>query len=266
MDNLLELVGDCTVLKFTDNKEAEKLEEVIKLRSLGFKKIADDMENELQHKVKLKRISELGYIEITDEAIKKFLKRKAENYNKKHQKDDRVEPRITRSNLMDVFNSMLPRGSALEGHWEIPVIEPYRELLARQMAQMTHSDYHAPYGLTFGQSIADDWYGIPNSARAKNATFSEKTCDFYSSEEGKIGQYLWTELKIEDYKTIPPKEILERLKEEQNKNVFDYFTIASVEGIKDPVLLGKINNYNGRFFISQWGTDVTLDDLVDHGR
>jgi hypothetical protein len=312
MDNLLELVNDCTVLTVEDNKEVEKLEEVINLRKLGFKKIADEMENDLLHKVKLKKISDLGYIEITDDAVKKFLKRKVENYNKKHQKKtkprDGAEIRIERIDP----RSWNPRS------WEVPIIEPIsqnpgdpsvsnREQLIWSNEQMgdlvrhhrersgefIEDSYGAPYGMqiqqiepypnstyesmrayraqlaaqiqnnfadSFGRQM-EGFFAHVSSHQNRNV-LSEKTCDFYSNEDGKIGQYLWTEIKLEDYKTIPPKEVLSRLKEEQEKQIFDYYTIASVNAIKDPVLFGRVNNYPGRFYILNWDLDICLDDLI----
>ncbi len=104
--------------------------------------------------------------------------------------------------------------------------------------------------------------GIERTFHGSTSTLSERTCDYMSSEDGKIGQYAWKEEKLEDYKGIPPKEALEALKEHQERQVFDYFTIASVKGIKDPLLLGKINGVEDRFFITQWGSDVNLDDIL----
>ena len=91
---------------------------------------------------------------------------------------------------------------------------------------------------------------------------SRNTCDFFSSEEGKIGQFSWREVPLSEYRTLPPQDVLETLKIHQDRKVFDYFAIASVEQIKDPLLLGHVIGSSDRWFIKQWGEDIALEDVL----
>ncbi len=76
----------------------------------------------------------------------------------------------------------------------------------------------------------------------------------------------WKEVKIADYPGVPPNDVLDKLEEAQNKQAFDYYTIASVEtkvvDIKDPLLFGRYEGDTNRYFLAQWGSDVSLDDVI----
>lgn len=70
---------------------------------------------------------------------------------------------------------------------------------------------------------------------------------------------------ISKYQTIPPSDVLMKLKEAQKFNVFDYFEIAHIQSQqerKDPILFGCINGCPDRFFISQWDSDIKIEDLL----
>lgn len=64
--------------------------------------------------------------------------------------------------------------------------------------------------------------------------------------------YAWIETPIDQYKEIPTKEVLGSLEKAQSRNIFDYFTIATIEKSKDPMLLGRIEGSDKRFFIGLW--------------
>ena len=78
--------------------------------------------------------------------------------------------------------------------------------------------------------------------------------------------YHWDELPVKSYPGIPPEPVLQRLASEIEKDLFDYYTVASVslQRVKqpDPLLLGRIHGVDDRFFIAQWGDDVALDDVI----
>jgi len=91
----------------------------------------------------------------------------------------------------------------------------------------------------------------------------EKTCDYDKLDPKTIGRFEWKEERVEDYDGLPPVAVLETFKEHKAREVFDYFTIASVNSIPDPLLLGRIDgDDDNRWFIDNWGTDVCLDDLI----
>ena len=93
-------------------------------------------------------------------------------------------------------------------------------------------------------------------------TIEERTNDYTSGKEGTIGRFIWTETPLEQRKSIPPVNVLETLKQHQKRNLFDYYTIAEVNSVVDPLLLGRIEGVSDRFFICQWGNDIQLDDLI----
>ena len=143
-------------------------------------------------------------------------------------------------------------------------IDP-RNQMSRQARQMEQQQQ------LFMQQISGLWNGdrsSPTTSRLESYSqnnlpqFTAKTCDYYSYDSTTIGKFVWTENRLGNYKGIPPKEVIETLKEHKERQVFDYFTIAAVEGVRDPLLLGRLNNVADRFYIAQWGTDVTLDDLL----
>lgn len=74
----------------------------------------------------------------------------------------------------------------------------------------------------------------------------------------------WVETRIEIYNGCPPERAVASLMRAKKRDAFDYFTVAKVEHktIRDPLLLGRIDGVEDRFFIAQWGTDVQLDDLI----
>lgn len=104
--------------------------------------------------------------------------------------------------------------------------------------------------------------GVMSNGVQSSNTLSKRTCD-YMGGEGTIGQYIWTENKLGEYPGIPPKKVLDRIKQILDMKIFDYLSIASVKGIKDPLVLGRFNDDNdNRYFIDQWGDDVKIEELM----
>ena len=62
--------------------------------------------------------------------------------------------------------------------------------------------------------------------------------------------------------TLPPGDVLEKLAVAKKSELFDEFTILHVKAIPDPILLGKIKGEKDRFFIAEWGNDITLTELM----
>ena len=109
------------------------------------------------------------------------------------------------------------------------------------------------------------WARVSIPQDDKNSKITEivkQTCDFSSRKKGTIGKFVWKECPIEEYESIPPKEVLTKLRIHKDRLLFDYFTIASVENVKDPLLFGRINETTDKYFIAQWGEDILLDDLI----
>lgn len=70
---------------------------------------------------------------------------------------------------------------------------------------------------------------------------------------------------IGDYGKVPPDKVLDKLEAAQNTGIFDSFEVAYIEWVKevkDPIIFGRINGCDDRFFISQWDDDVKVEDII----
>lgn len=80
-----------------------------------------------------------------------------------------------------------------------------------------------------------------------------------------VTQLQWKEVQIRDYAGIPPIDIVDKLTIHKARNIFDEFTVASLEFTKkivDPIIFGRIKDDPRRFFIAQWGEDIHIEDLM----
>jgi hypothetical protein len=75
------------------------------------------------------------------------------------------------------------------------------------------------------------------------------------------GNYLKVEM-LKEYQGVPPVEVLGKLAEAQERKCFDAFDVMSVAKMDDPLLFGRIDGCNDRFFIAQWDTDIKIEDLL----
>jgi hypothetical protein len=83
--------------------------------------------------------------------------------------------------------------------------------------------------------------------------------DFYTK------RFCWVETLTEKYSNIPPAFVYKKLIIAKEQNIFDYFTVSTIEvdiPLKDPLLLGRINGDTNRYFIAQWDDDIQLDNLI----
>lgn len=95
----------------------------------------------------------------------------------------------------------------------------------------------------------------------------ENIKDFLKRKSSFLGVSVWDRLEwdekpLEQSEHLPPATVVEAIKVHQDRNVFDYMTIASVREVKDPIVFGRLTGSKDRFFIAQWGDDVCLDDLI----
>ena len=77
-------------------------------------------------------------------------------------------------------------------------------------------------------------------------------------------QLMFTEIK--NYGNVPPPDVLEELEKAQNIGCFDTYEIAQIEEVvikKDPILFGRINDCQDRFYIAQWDDDVKIEDILN---
>lgn len=225
MDNLMVLVNECEKFKFKPlERGEEKIVKIEELKNLGFKALAQKLEKELIHDEKLSRIAEFGYITIGKEKIQAFLDKKSEAYNEKNPVEKHKD-----SGYVFYGNSMI---------YSNQISSPF------QTEEQIRNE--------------NERYRLKNLKRY----FSSPTNHLNLTKEGTIGSYNWTEVPIELYETLPPSDVLKSVEVHKARNVFDYMTIASVNAVVDPLLLGRIEGRSEAWFIAQWGDDVQLDDVI----
>lgn len=194
------------------------------LEELGFKKVSGNILSTIERKKKVNNIAKYKYLKITEEMINIYLDNKVKEYNKIQGK---------------------PKSS--------PIL--CGNIQGNELG----------YDKYLHSFISETWETIYISPDNKNNKITEivkQTCDYYSTKKGTIGKFVWKECPIEEYGSVPPKEVLSKLRMHKDRLLFDYFTIASVENIKDPLLFGRIKETKDRYFIAQWGNDVYLDCLI----
>lgn len=67
---------------------------------------------------------------------------------------------------------------------------------------------------------------------------------------------------ISNYEKAPPEDVLVKLEEAQGHKCFDSYEVGYIRNVEDPLLFGRIDKCPNRFFIAQWDTDVSIDDLL----
>lgn len=225
--DLMELIGECPVYE-TDVLESKGQEIIEEYRELGFVKATEEAHQKNINISKRQKIYEFEYRVITTEAIRKFLQRKVKLYDKEH----KPEPEKKLS-----FHA-----SALNG-FDLSALDRMMEaIMLSTISPVVRA-------------------GLPPLGEV--CSICEKTCDYLKSDPETIGRFEWTEVPVEKYEGLPPVPVIETFKEHKARKVFDYFTIASVNSVHDPLLLGRIEgDGDNRWFIDNWGTDVSLDDLI----
>ena len=72
-------------------------------------------------------------------------------------------------------------------------------------------------------------------------------------------------ISIDQYEEAPPISVLEKIEEAQEIGCFDTFKIAkinSIKQVKDPIVFGIINGCPDKFFITQWDSDIAIEDIL----
>ena len=216
------------------------LEQAEELAALGFKNQAEKIRARANLKDRMNKVRG-AYVKITEDKIKAFLARLVEEYDAKY------------------AGLKKRRGISEYGNYtNIVYVDQYASAQQQMLANMQNmyaQQMNTGIGLALGSSIS-----YQKLSAEPYACLRAQTCHY--SGGGEIGQFVWKEMRIADYEGIPPKPVLSKLAEEKKKNLFDEFTIATVEGVKDPLLLGRFKDNSDRFFLAQWGDDVCLDDVI----
>lgn len=107
----------------------------------------------------------------------------------------------------------------------------------------------------------------PEQVAAFNSRLKEQTI----KRTGKTGSNLREHYDVlaftpaEKYATMPPADVLQKVAEAKARGIFDTFEVAQIESVveyKDPIVFGVIAGCGDRFFIGQWDSDVSIDDLL----
>lgn len=118
---------------------------------------------------------------------------------------------------------------------------------------------------TLGFAIGSSTIGIATEEKliVRPTQYIDSNTQWRNSTDPKrVGIFRWEEVDSQAYQGIPPVGVLEKLQTEKKKKIFNYFTIANVKHIPDPILFGRIDGCPDRFYLAQWGDDVCLDDLI----
>jgi hypothetical protein len=260
METLQELIEMGTKVTDTYEKVDENLSRAVELEALGFKKMATDIYKEIERKDKLSRLTD--YIKISEENIRAFLKRKVEKYNREHQRQSSGVTDTGFSSMADYRRILEQRMHDINpfGGMSGQSARTYADALQEQQQRALIHQQMAQSRMEIESMMMPNFSSMYSSKPNSDFKLSERTCDYTNG--GETGQFTYREIKLENYPSIPPKETLEVLKEHKDKHLFDYFTIGSVEKVKDPILWGRIDDSSDRYFICQWGEDISLDDVI----
>jgi hypothetical protein len=72
---------------------------------------------------------------------------------------------------------------------------------------------------------------------------------------------------ISQYRQVPPKEVLEKVREAMALGCFDGFEVLTIENVEaqripDPIIFGRIMGTQNRYFVAQWDDDVKIEDIL----
>lgn len=244
MNDLSELVNGCGPLAPGQSPKYDLLDRARKLGALGFVRVAGDLTHKVLLAEKLECIVREKYPVITPAKIKGFLERKAMAYN-----EDLVRRFGTRKNTYASHVDHLLSNSM--------------ERMMRYMDDKIFDNVSTTPWQTLSRPI--EFTAIAREVDLPEPTpadFTVMTRDFLSPSKDRIAGFSWTEVRVADYPAIPPDNALAALKVAQAKEIFHYFTIASVNAVKDPLLLGRLEGSEDRFYLAAWGEDVALDDVI----
>lgn len=73
---------------------------------------------------------------------------------------------------------------------------------------------------------------------------------------------------LASYSGLPPTDVLLAIKAAKEKGCFDAFEVASVAPIAtqvifpDPIVFGRVDGCSDRFYIAEWGSDISIKNLL----
>jgi hypothetical protein len=82
------------------------------------------------------------------------------------------------------------------------------------------------------------------------------------------GGYTYQSLKftaLEAYPEVPPREVLQKIREAKELKCFDRFEVLTMESVvvvPDPVVFGIVNGCDNKYFVAQWDDDVKIEQIL----
>jgi hypothetical protein len=72
------------------------------------------------------------------------------------------------------------------------------------------------------------------------------------------------------YRQVPPKEVLEKVREAKALGCFDSYEVLTIETVEaqripDPIIFGRIIGTGNRYFVAQWDDDVKIEQILKDG-
>lgn len=257
MSNLTELLESCGVVDQTGERAKKAMELADRLQALGFENLHKQIRDKAHVEARVAQLAPYKYVRIGQDNIVKFLRRKVEQYNA-------VNRERTKTPLG--LNSLMGRAVAPDGEIPLSVAHDNTAVDVGSMYNNSSPGGLASYGQSVSMPMSVEQHLLQSMAPVKkgygDCIFSVPTIHAMSMAKNAIGGYAWTEVRVENYADIPPDHALDALIQTKNREVFDYFTIAKVNEVKDPLLLGRILGSKDRYFVAQWGDDVSLDDVI----
>lgn len=232
LQELLEAGEQSTALRY-QLKEAEERAE--RLKAAGFETAGNKLGEEIERARKLNEVTKRGLLKFGVKQIRAFLLKKT------------GQAHLGRGDA-DIMPLIKKYRAAFT------LLKPYRfdPLFDEGWANSTNYEVCPPSSCWASHKVLEsrpweDAYGIKRQTPTK------------------IMVIAWVEMPIGLYPEVPPDEVLERA--ESFKGVFDYLTVGKVETmecepVKDPLLLGRLNGSEDRFFLAQWGDDLHVEDIL----
>lgn len=244
-ETLMELVNEGTLLEPREFSAEKSREAINRIKSLGFVTAIKDSETRILIKEKEAKISQYSYLAFDAKKIQGFLNRKAEEYNKKIPKQKKKEEAASAHYFMS-------RNYGLQTvYYNMPTAAD----------QWTVTTSNTLYDSSIPQQVAL-YQDMLQKSTSRRSSFQARTDHYSSSEPNTIGRYCWNEVPVEEYKGVPPENVLDTFADHRGRELFDFYTVAEVEGIRDPLLLGRLDGSELRYFIAQWDEDVNIDDII----
>jgi len=107
------------------------------------------------------------------------------------------------------------------------------------------------------------WIPVGEDERNKRNELRTLTIPtLYNRFHNEVGAFTWEEVPLSTYDKVPPDHIVDKIREHRSRELFDYMTVASVKNVPDPIIFGRFYGSEERFFIAQYDTDVSIDDLI----